>query len=243
MKKDVHVFFDLDDTMLKTQKEYAKVVLESANQIVEFMNKEVTIEEVMKEFNEIDVAASIELGLTKERFPLSWVKTYRFFAEKLGKEAMNSKEEKVHSCAHKIYENQFELYETVHETLKEIQKMGVVMHILTAGDTQIQNQRVDDAMLRDYFETVYVVPSKTPEVMKDLLEGRGESIMIGNSLRSDIFPALENGMNAIHLDTETWAYDHYDVDKTDEKYHLIQHFHELPGLLSRVLDESNKQAI
>jgi FMN phosphatase YigB (HAD superfamily) len=48
--------------------------------------------------------------------------------------------------------------------------------------------------------------------------------MIGNSLRSDIYPALEVGMKAIHVNRETWAYDQMDIDTTNPNYISISNF-------------------
>lgn len=239
--KKHHIFFDLDDTMLKTQVEYSKVIEDCAELIVSLINGEATKEDVIAKGLEIDVEASLSLGLTKERFPLSWVKAYKYFVEKSGQVLSSSGEEEIKREANKIYENKFDLYEQVIDTLSEIKDMDAFMYILTAGDCEVQNKRVDDAGLRGFFDMIYVVPSKNPEVMKEIIGGKDNAIMIGNSLRSDIYPALENGMSAIHIDKQTWAYDNYDINKNDKKYHVIEHFQELPELLKSLLNYAEKE--
>ena len=66
--------------------------------------------------------------------------------------------------------------------------------------------------LGDKFSGVEIVSEKTPEVYRRIFarlwRGALSAVMIGNSLRSDILPALEAGAFAVHIPHEyEWAHE------------------------------------
>jgi putative hydrolase of the HAD superfamily len=60
--------------------------------------------------------------------------------------------------------------------------------------------------------------------------------MVGNSLRSDILPALEAGGHAVYVPYEmSWIHERVsDEALADVQFHRIAHMRELPELLQRL---------
>lgn len=82
------------------------------------------------------------------------------------------------------------------------------LHIITNGFTDVQNKKMKNSGLRDYF--INIIDSETvgvkkpnPKIFKyalDLSKTTGsKSLMIGDSLEADILGSLNCGFHAIHL--------------------------------------------
>lgn len=87
---------------------------------------------------------------------------------------------------------------------------GLRLAVLTKGDPQEQLGKLGRSGLRPLFDTVDVVPSKTASCFRSLCARHGvpcgAAVMVGDSFRSDIAPALEAGCWAAHVPFHTtWA--------------------------------------
>lgn len=92
---------------------------------------------------------------------------------------------------------------------------GLSLAVLTKGDPQEQLGKVERSGLRPLFDTVDVVPSKTVSCFRSLCSRHGvpcgAAVMVGDSFRSDIAPALEAGCWAAHVPFHTtWALEHHE---------------------------------
>lgn len=84
--------------------------------------------------------------------------------------------------------------------------------LITKGDLIDQERKIANSGLAGKFQHVEIVSDKTPAVYAALLEknaARAERfLMVGNSLRSDVLPALAVGGCAVHVPTEMeWAHE------------------------------------
>ena len=84
--------------------------------------------------------------------------------------------------------------------------------LITKGDLLDQERKLAQSGLGELFDGVEVVSEKTPEVYHDIFARHGDgakhAMMVGNSMRSDVGPALEAGWRAIHVPPPTeWAHD------------------------------------
>ena len=113
-----------------------------------------------------------------------------------------------------------------------------------AGDVNYQLSCIAECGVLEIVqrERVHIAPSKTREHFRVVLEefgvrDPGRTWMVGNSLRSDINPALENGANAILVEVEEpWEFDI--VDPVHNGFHRVRNFPEavdflLSGVWSR----------
>ena len=96
--------------------------------------------------------------------------------------------------------------------------------LITKGDLFHQESKVAASGLGDLFEGVEVVAEKDVQTYKRLLDRYGvpadRFVMVGNSVRSDILPALELGGSGVHVPYQiTW--EHEVVDLPEAMAHRV----------------------
>ena len=92
---------------------------------------------------------------------------------------------------------------------------GMKMVVFTKGELQDQENKLKRSGLLKYFDDVEITSDKTQREFLALCEHQqihpSKLLMIGNSLKSDIAPALAIGAWAIHIPFHvTWQLEHFD---------------------------------
>jgi len=100
-------------------------------------------------------------------------------------------------------------YDGVEDTLSRLKESNRLI-LVTKGLPSEQHTKIERTGLGKYFEAIEVLAEKTPaayaRVIADHDIDPSDSWMIGNSPRSDILPALEVGLGAVHIPhAETWS--------------------------------------
>jgi len=103
--------------------------------------------------------------------------------------------------------------------------------VFTKGELQDQENKLKRSGLLKYFDDVEITSDKTQAEFLALCEHQrihpSELLMIGNSLKSDIAPALAIGAWAIHIPFHvTWQLEHFE-DFDHERMIKIEHFSEI----------------
>lgn len=87
--------------------------------------------------------------------------------------------------------------------LSELKKRGDGLILYTQGPLHIQFEKIARSGLAEYFHALCVVKFKNDisfeRLQHDFTFNHGEFIVVGNSLRSDIEPALRTGLKAVHF--------------------------------------------
>ncbi|MBO4720358.1 MAG: HAD hydrolase-like protein [Prevotella sp.] len=123
-----------------------------------------------------------------------------------------------------------EVVETL-ETLRTRLEGDSKMVVFTKGELQDQENKLKRSGLLRYFDDVEITSDKSQREFLALCEHQqihpSELLMIGNSLKSDIAPALAIGAWAIHIPFHvTWQLEHFD-DIDHERLIKIEHFSEI----------------
>ena len=114
--------------------------------------------------------------------------------------------------------------------------------LVTKGDLLDQETKLARSGLGHLFKAIEIVSDKNAEVYRRLIAKYGVEperfVMVGNSLRSDVLPAVEAGAHAVHVPyVMNWAYEEVPAAAlAGIRYHEIPHIRELPRLL-RTLGE------
>ena len=128
----------------------------------------------------------------------------------------------------------------VEETLRELriknlelreEGKGTRMVVFTKGELQDQENKLKRSGLLKYFDDVEITSDKSQIEFLALCEHQqihpSELLMIGNSLKSGIAPALAIGAWAIHIPFHvTWQLEHFE-DIDHERLIKIEHFSEI----------------
>ncbi|AQQ02268.1 HAD family hydrolase [Roseibium algicola] len=126
----------------------------------------------------------------------------------------------------------------VEETLKKV-KASFKLVLITKGDLFDQERKVTASGLDVYFDAIEIVSEMTDETYRSLFSrhgsGPGEALMIGNSLKSDILPALDAGAYGAHVPYDlTWALEEADEPRGHDRFYRLDHIGKVPQLLARL---------
>ncbi|MBI4922117.1 MAG: HAD hydrolase-like protein [Devosia nanyangense] len=110
--------------------------------------------------------------------------------------------------------------------------------LITRGDLFDQERKLAASGLGDYFDAVEIVSDKTAPVYERIFarhgHGAGRAMMVGNSMRADVVPALAAGAWGVHIPSEhVWALDHDDDPADTSRFRRIA---DLPALLPLVAE-------
>lgn len=108
--------------------------------------------------------------------------------------------------------------------------------LITKGDLLDQERKLAASGLGDLFAAVEIVSEKTAETYARVFarhgSGADEAAMIGNSMRSDVLPALEAGAWAAHVPyVVTWAHELADAPQGHPRYAALETLADAPGWL------------
>lgn len=108
--------------------------------------------------------------------------------------------------------------------------------LLTKGDLLDQERKLARSGLGDLFDAVHVVSDKTEGTFRRLFPDQPERVvMVGDSLRSDIHPALTAGCHAAHLARdEVWELERADPPPPSARFHALGSLADLAPLLDRI---------
>jgi putative hydrolase of the HAD superfamily len=202
------VVFDGDDTLWSTEQLY-----DSARSRARDVVGESGVDAAKWEEHErrIDVQNVDTLGFSMERFPTSCVQAYEGLCRSTGRPIEASISDRVRQAAQSVFEHDPPLVPGARETLTFLRARGARLALLTKGDQELQSRRVERSGLRDLFDVIKIVPEKSPSIIRDILDDLGVdkdcAWMVGNSIRSDVLPAIDAGIRAIWIKAHVWEYE------------------------------------
>ena len=124
----------------------------------------------------------------------------------------------------------------VEETLRQLaERRQYRLVVFTKGELMDQESKLQRSGLEQYFSHMETVSNKTEREYRQLCENLDvapeQTMMVGNSFRSDIAPALEAGAWAVHIPYHVV----WELEQSEEYPHdrlqKISHFSELLGIL------------
>jgi putative hydrolase of the HAD superfamily len=202
------VVFDGDDTLWSTEQLYDYARSRARNIVVEGGLDGDEWEQLERDLDVQNVAA---LGFSVDRFPSSCVEAYEDLCRRTGVRKDPSISTRVREAASSVFELVPPLVPGARETLISLRRQGIRLALLTKGAPEVQFRRIESSGLKGYFDLIRVVAEKTPDVIREVLESLEVSAdsawMVGNSVRSDIVPAIETGMHAIWVKAHVWEYE------------------------------------
>lgn len=115
--------------------------------------------------------------------------------------------------------------------------------LITKGDLFDQERKLAQSGLGELFHGVEIVSDKTPEVYRRIFERHGDgpqrAMMVGNSLKSDVLPALAAGAWAVHIPHElTWALEHAEEPVGAPRYRRLARLSALDELVGLIEAEA-----
>jgi putative hydrolase of the HAD superfamily len=126
----------------------------------------------------------------------------------------------------------------VRETLEKLAG-SYRMILITKGDLFDQERKLAQSGLGELFQAVEIVSDKTADTYKRIFtrhgDGPSRSMMVGNSLKSDVLPAIQAGSWGVYVPySVTWALEHAEAPVSEPRFRQLAHLGELIGLLEQL---------
>lgn len=111
--------------------------------------------------------------------------------------------------------------------------------LITKGDLFDQERKLAQSGLGDFFDAVEIVSDKTATTYRRIFGKHGEgperAMMIGNSLKSDIVPAIAAGAWGVFVPHElTWVLEHVEKPEEAPRFREIPDLGHVPDLVSNL---------
>ena len=228
------IAFDADDTLWHNERF--------------FQDSQQRFAELLDSFADADAVASALLaaerrnvgfyGFGVKGFTLSMLETATTLA---GDDLPASAVREILSLGKTMLEHPVEILPGVIDTLDALHGDYTLM-VITKGDLFDQERKLVQSGLADRFAHVEIVSDKTSQTYRNLFDrhghGAGRAAMIGNSLKSDVLPALEAGSWAVHVPHDlTWALEHADEPAEHPRYRRAESVASVPILLEGLISE------
>lgn len=111
--------------------------------------------------------------------------------------------------------------------------------LITKGDLFDQERKLAASGLGDWFDAVEIVSDKSRTTYERVFAAHGDgpehAMMIGNSLKSDVIPAIEAGSWGVFVPHDlTWSHEHAEAPEDAPRFREIAHLGELEKLLAEI---------
>jgi putative hydrolase of the HAD superfamily len=215
--KQQTLILDLDDTLIHCNKYFA----ESKDHFVKQMQvwfPALDSETILQKQLEIDLKGVEKHGLHSSVYIDSLITTYQYFCIKNKRKIKTKEREQIRKIGKSVFERPVQPLPYMHEVLNQLQTDGHPLYLFTGGDHQNQRRKIRQLELEKYFEDrIFIYKHKNTDTLKEVLNKikaeKKSTWMIGNSLKTDIKPAIELGINAIHIPSELeWSYNIVDIE-------------------------------
>lgn len=131
-----------------------------------------------------------------------------------------------------------ELFDGVADTLEALSDRGRVV-LVTKGDLLHQESKLAASGLGDLFSGIEIVSDKIADTFRRVFATYGvapeETVMAGDSLRSDVNPALEAGAWAAYIPQDgAWVHETANAPQEHPRYRQLASLAELPAWIDTI---------
>ncbi|MBE9916653.1 HAD family hydrolase [Paenibacillus donghaensis] len=244
-----HILFDMDDTLIHCNKYFGLVLGEFFELLHHWFGEQTfSTDEIRQKQIEIDVANVSRTGFSSGSFPYSLIETYRYFCRKLDRPIHLEEEQQLNKLGLSVYEHEVEPYPGMVETLETLQRDGHKLYLYTGGEREIQQRKIDQMKLSNYFDDrIYITQHKNESTLEQILQqgsfDRSITWMIGNSLRTDVVPAVTAGLNSIYLkQSDEWLFNIVELQqKPKNPFYTVTSIQEVPGIIDSKVKKQQTQ--
>jgi len=109
--------------------------------------------------------------------------------------------------------------------------------LITKGDLLHQERKLAQSGLGDWFDAVEIVSEKHPETYARIFARHGDgaerALMVGNSMKSDVVPAILAGSHGVHVPHGlSWELEHAAAPEGHPRFHELVDLGGLPPLVA-----------
>jgi len=220
--------FDADDTLWQNEQFYRQTELH----FVELLRDYAEPDAISARLLEIERQSVSVYGFGIKSFTLSMIETaIAITGSKVPADIVGE----IMAAGREMHSHPIETLPHARETLESL--VGRYRLILiTKGDLFDQERKLALSGLGKFFDAVEIVSDKTPATYERIFTRHADSaehsLMVGNSLKSDVVPAIAAGSWGIYVPHElTWALEHAEAPVSQPRFRQIEHLGQLRDVL------------
>lgn len=234
MKPEIRLIaFDADDTLWVNEPFYQ----DAERKLEELLRQYVDGASITEDLYRVESNNLSLFGYGTKGFTISMIET----AIQLSSQRIKAEEiQEIIGIGKSMMQNPIELLPGVKEVLTEMgQKVDLML--LTKGDLFDQESKIARSGLADHFRYVEIVSEKDEPTYAGLFRKYGlraeQMLMVGNSLKSDIFPMTAVGAHAVHIPFHTtWVHEKIASTQDRDDHFELSEIGELPGFVGRTYE-------
>jgi putative hydrolase of the HAD superfamily len=220
-----HLIFDADDTLWENNVLFERTIDDFIEWVDHPTLDPVAVRHLLLDIERANAAAH---GYGSKVFLRSLHDCFERLAERPVDDADAGQ---IRALAHRLASHEMELIPDVAVTLDELGARHDLF-LLTKGDPVEQQRKIDASGLAHHFRRTVVVAEKEPSVYAELAATEAldpaRAWMIGNSVKSDVNPALAVGLGAVFIPNDnTWALEHAELDPSAPRLLQLERFGQL----------------
>lgn len=217
------VLIDFDDTLCYTNSVFNEVKAEYNELMKSYGLWDSELNAVM---NDYDIANVHRLGhFSTSCFPDAFGQAYEHYCRKYNMTYEEEKRRRAVELGYSVFSRPIQLMPDAEWLLQEL-STDYRLFLVTHGDIESQRSRVARSGISHYFEQLYLLEKKSREEYQRIITENSLDasmcFMLGNSLRYDVALALEVGLHAIYLISDSWEFDLYDITEGFETVHSLR---------------------
>lgn len=203
--------FDADDTLW----DHEKYFVDSKRRFLELLAPYVDAVRLEERLHQTETANVSTYGFGVKSFTLSMVEAA---LATCGGDLPSSSVGAIVQIGREMLVHPVDPYPGVHETLDALKSTHKLL-VVTRGDLVDQERKLAASGLLGYFAEIEIVSNKTSQVYTRIFTRHGDgpdrAMMIGNSMRADVVPAIAAGCFGVHIPSDyVWSMD-IDSDPRD----------------------------
>lgn len=239
---------DLDDTLGPCQQHFSQTHQHFFHYMKFLFGESGPSEEEMQaKHHEVNQRLILAHGFRRTRFPQSLIDTYRFFCQQRKRFPIESEEDTIRGIGYSLFSlhryREAGLFKGAAETLDFLAERGLLV-LNTKGDYELQVGKVEVYGLRKWFKThIYVHADKNEQTLRAVLQEcePARAVVIGDSPKSDIKPALEVGAYAIHINNGlVWDHEHAELPDAHPRLVRVKTIGDVPRAYEELVERKRK---
>jgi putative hydrolase of the HAD superfamily len=223
--------FDADDTLWQNEQFYRL----TEQQFMELLNDYAEGEHISERLLEAEKRNLGHYGFGIKGFTLSMIETA---IEITNGEVPATIIASILDIGRDLLAHPVETMPHVRETLESLAGRYLLV-LITKGDLFDQERKLAQSGLGDFFDAVEIVSNKSASIYRRIFskvgDGPERAMMVGNSLKSDIVPAIAAGSYGVFVPHAlTWSFEHVAAPPDAPRFRKIEHLGELRQVIDNL---------
>ncbi|WP_448952272.1 HAD family hydrolase [Labrys neptuniae] len=211
--------FDADDTLWQSEQYFKTAETELVSLLADYADEHTVLAHLL----DVGKRNAVSHGFGMKTFTFSMIDTA---IEVSGGQVPAKVIGRLLALGREMLSHPIELMPDVAETLEALARNHRLI-LITKGDLFHQENKVAQSGLKGLFEAVEIVSEKSTDTYAEAFARHGDgpeaSMMIGNSLKSDVIPALKVGSWGVYVPHPlTWAFEHADAPLHEPRFREIE---------------------